>query len=326
MRVARILEFMRSVYHSSPAIWVLEFRRRFLGYDALPAVITATPPPTPPSLAKAPVTGKASPAKAPLARRLDANYFARRDPLAQSLIERVRAGEELYEVLKGFNARDYEERLVEYPYFANWLMKLEKGLDLLDVGCVMNNKLVSGILKDRCNNVCLSNVAREPVVFALNPVSYHLAPLDYAFPGGEEFPLVTCFSTIEHIGYDNSQYGCKDPAKYTTPNIEPLVAAFKKLARLTAPGGSLLLSVPYGYREAVVHPVTFKVASQIFDYDSMKEGLEALESEGVSGELEVLTAKGYGWERTEPSTCRERYADGCPAAGAVAMVKGTKRK
>ena len=86
----------------------------------------------------------------------------------------------------------------------------------------------------------------------------------------------------------------------------------------------MLISVPFGFREAIVHPITGKVASQVFDFPAIEEGIVALKGE-VTSKVEVFAARGTGWELTNPSTCNLRYADGCPAASAVALIHGTKR-
>lgn len=260
----------------------------------------------------------------PLARKLDATYFARRNPLTQKLMEQVRSGENFYQVMQGFRGKDYDDRVVEYPYFVTWLLRQETGQDILDVGCVLNNKLVSNILKERCKRVWLSNLVVESQVFVQNSVFYHLAGLHDAFPDGEQFPLVTCLSTIEHIGYDNSQYGSKISAKYTEPALEPLTQSLHKLGMLVAPGGELLVSVPFGYREAVTHPATGKKSSQIFDATAIEAGMEALHNSGIATEFEVMAATEQGWEIAAPKTCQARYADGTPAAGAVAFITGKK--
>lgn len=262
--------------------------------------------------------------KPPVARRLDAAYLAKRDALIQSLIERVRQNEDLDKVLQGFTGRDFDERVVEYPYFVHWLLQQEQGLDLLDVGFVLNNKLVSNTLLERCGRVWLCNVIREPEIFVCNPVTYLEATLEQACPGGEKFPLVTCLSTIEHIGYDNSQYGSAEPGKYTQPALEPLVESLQKLAALLAPGGNLLVSVPFGYRETLVHPGTGKIVSQVFDFAALQQGVARLGQAGVTAEIEVFAATATGWELTEGRTFSGRYADGCPAACAVAFIKGKK--
>jgi len=299
----RFTELAQKLYRTSPAEWALGLRSRLQKFFPL----------------------REKPAETPFARILDTFYFARRDPMIQQLVERIRAGEDLYAVLQGFNAKNTDERVLEYPYFVDWFLKQANKTSVLDVGCVLNNKIVSSILSEYCNYVWFCNVAMEKNVFVNNPVYYHIAGLAKSFPGGESFPLITCLSTIEHIGFDNSQYGCLTPAQYTTPTLEPFIESFKKLAQLMSPGGNLLISVPFGYKEALVHPATGKIASQVFDYGSLKEGEAVLYSEGVACEVEVLAAQKNGWEQVDAATCNLRYADGCPAAAAIAMIKCKKK-
>ncbi|NDJ52432.1 MAG: class I SAM-dependent methyltransferase [Chloroflexi bacterium] len=251
-------------------------------------------------------------------------YLERRQIYAQRLVERVRQGEPLDGVLSGFNARNFDERLAEYPYFVWWLYQQEPNQDLLDVGCTLNNKVVSRALLDRCRQVWLTNPAYEAVLHVMNQAFYHVSKLEEAFPDGKQFPLVTCLSTIEHIGYDNSQYGKPSPGQYGEPSVEPLVSSLMQLVRLMQPGGRLLVSVPFGYRQGLIHPVTMEVFSQVFDAPSIQVGLDALEKAGVSATVTVYQIGERGWDQVAPEESHARYADGTPGAGAVAFITGQK--
>ena len=298
----RHIEFIKKLYHLSPSQLVnaIRLRRRKASYR------------------------RANPS-APLARKLTPFYYSRRDPLIQKAVERIWLGEDLNAVMRGFKGNAYDDRMIEYPYFAAWLMQRQTGLDILDVGCVLNHRLIANFLLERCNRVWLCNPSVEYKLYIRNPVFYHVATLERSFPGGEQFQLVTCLSTIEHIGYDNSHYGSDDPPRYHRPAAEPLLNSLAKLSRLVAKGGSLLISVPFGYREALVHPATFKIASQVFDYPALLQGKEVLGQGGVDCEIETFAATDNGWISTDPRHVDARYADGCPAAGAVAFIKGKKR-
>jgi len=297
MKISRILW---QAYNTSPAEWVKLMRLRLA-----------------PFLFKKVNT---------LTTLLSKTYFAKRDPLVQYLIEQIREGKELEQTLEGFKGKNYDERIVEYPYFINWLLQQKKVNNILDVGCTLNNKLVQNTLKERCNNVWLCNVAIESKIYVTNSVFYHISSLEKVSPNNKKFPIITCLSTIEHIGFDNSQYGDKTPAKYTKPTDKPLLVSLRKLAKLLKLGGKLLVSFPYGYREVVIHPKTCKIASQVFDFSSVKKGLSILKSEGVTSKVEVFKATNTGWVKTDPKTFNKRYADGCPAASAVALITGQKNK
>jgi hypothetical protein len=262
----------------------------------------------------------------PQARILDSAYFARRNPLVQSLIERIRSGEPLASVLRGIPARQYDERLLEYPVFADWLLSHKIGSDILDVGCVLNNRLVSNLLGERCGAVWFCNPSVEQVWPLTNPTFYHVADLTKAFASGPRFPLVTCLSTIEHIGYDNSQYGGDQPGQFTDPRPETLADACRSLIALTAPSGALLITVPYGFAEALVHPVTRKIASQVFNERGLQNAVTTLRNDLVDCEYRVFQAFEDGWTQVDPASCTARYADGCPAAAAVAVITATRAR
>lgn len=307
------MNVLQKLYYNPPQIWVSAVRARLRRMFRPGA---AAPSQEQGARAVHPQTG------APLADLLDEEYFARRDPLIQSLIERIRRGEPFADVMQGFDAREFDERVAEYAFLTQWLLEREKGLELLDVGCVVNNRLVTNLLLERCGQVWLCNPALEPRITVPNPLFYHVADLADSFPGGERFPMVTCLSTIEHIGYDNSQYGIRTEGLFTEPQTATLISAMSKLATLTAPGGHLLVSVPFGHREALIHPVTNKVASQVFDHESLAEGLDALRQKGVSYDVHVLEARPEGWLQVSPEECHVRYAESSPAAAAVALIAG----
>lgn len=55
------------------------------------------------------------------------------------------------------------------------------------------------------------------------------------------FDTVTCVSTIEHVGHDNSRYG----SDRTDAGQEDVVA-LAEVARVVRPGGRVLITVPFG--------------------------------------------------------------------------------
>ncbi|MDR3696330.1 hypothetical protein [Mucilaginibacter sp.] len=235
-----------------------------------------------------------------------------------AVVDKVLKGESIYDALKGFDATKTQERVAEYGFFSS-ILKDFTDIAVLDVGCVLNNRNVNTVLKEHCNSVWFCNVAVEPICID-SPVYYHISTLEKAV-FSFKFPLVTCLSTIEHIGYDNSQYNSSIPAEYTTPQNGTLIASVNKLATFVAPGGTLMVSVPFGYREVVKHPLTGKKSSQIFDSESTKLALEALVSQGFKAELFVFEALNDGWVKVDPENCHSKYGLITPGAGAVAIIK-----
>ena len=257
-----------------------------------------------------------------LAKILSEKYFKESNRFIVSLIDRINNGENVEAVLKGFDGTKFTERIVEYTYFASWIKDV-KSDTILDVGSVLNNDNVNMLLKEKFKSIWFCNVASESIVLD-TPVYYHISSLNNAFPQNEKFPLVTCLSTIEHIGYDNSQYGSFIPAIYDTPQQKPLHELIKKLLKLVEKNGKLLISCPYGFREVLIHPATLKKASQVFDYESVKIEIEFLKENGFDVDFSVFQSFKEGWLKVDPTKCNAKYADNCPAAQAVSIISATK--
>lgn len=230
------------------------------------------------------------------------------------------SGISLEKALTGFPGREYGERVVEYPYVADWMQRKGFSGSICDVGCVLNNEVIAGRVSSRFREVWFCNPAVEPITLD-PPVNYHISPLDKAFPDGSKFDAVTCLSTIEHIGYDNSQYGANLPAELKEPSDKPFLDALEKLVSLVKPGGHLLVSVPFGQREVRIHRKTKKLAFQVFDSSSLEAGKKLLKSHGLEVEAVVYAAREDGWLPVAPDTQGLRYGGGLPAAGAVLLME-----
>lgn len=258
------------------------------------------------------------------APQVDADFVARQDHHLRPILDRLALGESLDELLSGFDGQRFGERVVEYPYTAQWLLDGPTGEDLLDVGCVLNKALMAPLMAEHCRSLWLCNPALETPDVPGIPLFYHLAPLSEAFPGGQQFLGVTCLSTLEHIGFDNSHYGVEAPARFDRPTLEPITESLHHLARLVAPGGRLLISVPYGLREVVIHPATGRPSSQVFDQPAITEFLRLLHQDGLEAEAEIFVADEEGWRRSDVEPVERHYGEGCPGAAAVALVRARR--
>lgn len=260
-----------------------------------------------------------------LTSKLGAEYFNMAAPFIKQLVDRIRVGQPLQNVLRNFDGRLFTERVVEYPYFVSWLLDGLEGEVLLDVGGVLNNDLVVDVIKERCSEIIFCNAGKEPEIFGDSSFAHYLiSEIEKAVFAEGAFSLVTCLSTIEHIGFDNSQYGIKTPARYSMATDEPLLQVAALLAKALVPGGRMLLSFPYGKREVIEHPATKKIASQVFGVQSIKLLRRMLRELGVKMKIDVFQAQSNGWIKVTPTTCSARYAENCPAAAAVALISGVK--
>jgi glycosyltransferase involved in cell wall biosynthesis/SAM-dependent methyltransferase len=120
------------------------------------------------------------------------------------------------------------------------------------------------------------------------------------------FDLVYCISTIEHIGRDNTGYGLAD---------EPLdregdVRSLREMARILAPHGRLLISVPFGRREE-------RGWFQQYDTAAWEALVASSPLEVEEQEVYRLTEEGWVYEVEPRSMELLSYGDGVPAARGV---------
>jgi len=126
----------------------------------------------------------------------------------------------------------------------------------------------------------------------------------------ETFDLVWCISSLEHIGMDNSSYGESRSDDATAEE------ALAEMVRITRPGGSILVTVPYGKFE---NHGWFRN----FDQDSLQDLLESVRPHGSVHELYFAHAQGGGWCRSDAEDLRTTgYLDegNAGAAGLAAVV------
>jgi SAM-dependent methyltransferase len=136
-----------------------------------------------------------------------------------------------------------DERVIEYP----WLYARRPFGRLLDAGSTLNHEHVLARFQPESSWLCVTTLAPEEAAFTERGISYVYSDLrDLPFRDGY-FDTVICASTLEHVGMDNRLYG-SDAEVADDPGIEQ-AAALAELLRVTAPGGRVLVTVPYGRPE-----------------------------------------------------------------------------
>lgn len=130
------------------------------------------------------------------------------------------------------------ERVVEIP----WVISRYRGeRRVLDIGPAFAHPLYTQRLSSlgipELHGVDLS--ARRIARMRLSRADVRAMP----YPDGY-FDLVLCISAIEHVGLDNSRYGLED-----APGAAGDIAALREMRRVLAPGGRILITVPFGRRE-----------------------------------------------------------------------------
>jgi SAM-dependent methyltransferase len=265
-------------------------------------------------------------------RALPRTFFPAREEILRPIMAEVKArGAFAPELLGRCDLASFDERVVEYPVALGALIELGRRGEkrLLDVGCVLNNVIISDYVRRHAGSIWLWNasleqpVYRDDLIYVVSDLRQPILPEDV------QFDLVTCLSTLEHTGMDNTRYGGK-PAEFSGTIADPerfAIAGLRNVARYVAPGGRLLVSVPFGPFEFVyVYGQGDKPIYYTFDRARLEKLAQTLD--GFDVQLSAYKVEpGTGWVLTELDDYQTmlRHADGCVSAGGVAFVDAVRR-
>ena len=156
----------------------------------------------------------------------------------------MKAGDGKY----GWNDAGIDERVVEYPWLFERVAALARSdARILDAGSVVNHwRILDRWRSAGFPPVSMVTLGYEGFARVANEARYEFADLRRLPYRDQWFTIVLCLSTIEHVGMDNRIYG-SDVDAASKPTTEAR-RAMAELHRVTATGGTLLLSVPYGAR------------------------------------------------------------------------------
>lgn len=136
-----------------------------------------------------------------------------------------------------------DERIVEYPWLLSHIgTEVEK---LLDAGSALNFETILTHPALQEKKVTIANLNPESNCFWRRGVSYVFEDIRNLPFLPDTFDAVTCISTLEHIGMDNTKIYTKD-LHFKENKTEDYLIALTELKRVLRPGGSLYLSVPFG--------------------------------------------------------------------------------
>lgn len=274
----------------------------------------------------------------PLRRRFEggqlkqypSDFFIRQDAALRPLLSEVLRGGGITDTL--FLRPElsvFDERVVEYPVALASLIQASvcDHVHVLDAGCVLNNPSISEYVSKLVSMVWFLNASFEPLhyeenaAYILSDIRRHRLSTDLGYH------LVTCLSTLEHIGMDNTRYG-GNPAEFSgeLKNPEKLALdALHSLLPLVKPGGKLLVSVPFGpFEYLYLHgrprdPIYYTFNERMLS--TLADGLGGFEPS--TSIYKVVPQQ--GWVRTSiHDQDILRYGDNCAGAGAVAFIEATR--
>jgi glycosyltransferase involved in cell wall biosynthesis/SAM-dependent methyltransferase len=192
------------------------------------------------------------------------------------------------------------ERVVEIPWT---LSRYEGEQRVLDLGYAF----ASGVYLSALLDMGIPALHGLDIAVLSVPGMHRVAADARVLPYRDRsFDLVLCVSTIEHLGLDNTRYGL--PFEQRDPGA-PL-RSLKEIARVLAPGGRLVLSIPFGRREE---------RGWMFqhDADSWEELVGGSPLTVVEQETFRLDAEGWGRVNDLRAMGLLSYGDEAPAAKGV---------
>jgi SAM-dependent methyltransferase len=203
---------------------------------------------------------------------------------------------------EGYGAT-FDERLVELP----WVFAQQPSGRVLDAGSALNHDWVLRRLVPRVDQLDIVTLAPEPESFTALGISYVYADLRELPLRDGLYDTIVSVSTLEHVGMDNRHYGANQGA--ASDVREQGQRAVRELRRVLAPGGRMLITVPFGRAEQ--HGWLRQ-----FDREQLDELIAAADPAEV--ELRVWRNED-GWTPVEPEAAADaRYGE--HKAGAVAAV------
>lgn len=237
---------------------------------------------------------------------------------------------ELAPLLENRAYSELSERMVEYPWTIWNIARLARGgrYHLADAGCVMNRGIVVDYVLRACEMVWFMNPAREPLAYNRRAAYIICDIREHCLPESIRFKVITCLSTLEHVGLDTKRYGgpggeinvdVDRPEKNAIPMVEALYD-------LLMPGGTLLISVPYGPFEYVYDYGSELPAYYTFDRSRADALLAPVISRGADvASIAYKVVPDRGWIKTSVDDEEIlRYAERCSCAGGILLSVITK--
>lgn len=191
-----------------------------------------------------------------------------------------------------------DERTVEYLWVCSRLKLEDK--KILDAGSALNFPYLLGSRSLGSRDVTLCTLAPETPHYKDARISYIYNDLRELMLKDKYFDVVTCISTIEHVGMDNTLLYSENEG-HKESSLDDYLDVIYELKRVLKEGGKLLLTIPYGTYENYGW-------LQQFDAKMVEKVITAFEAK--SYELEYFRYIDDGWVRSDAQNCsNDSYFD-----------------
>lgn len=184
-----------------------------------------------------------------------------------------------------------DERIVEIPWIIKEI-KNKKG-NLLDAGSSLNFYKFLSYLK-KFDKIFITTLFPENNFYNKLKISYTYEDISNLSFKDKFFDVVTCVSTLEHIGYDNKIYNHGNHKNFQKKKNH-LNLVLKNLYRVLKKKGVLLITVPYGKYGSYQN-------MQQFDEKALKKIFKILNARKVL--VEYYKATKNKWTKTNKFLCK----------------------
>jgi hypothetical protein len=165
----------------------------------------------------------------------------------QHEIERVlKAGTFNDQKLASGYGRGIDERIVEYPWLLSRLPK--NSGRLLDAGSSLNHRFLLNSKPLQNKEITISTLAPESDAWWRRGISYVYEDFRLSCFRDGYFDWITCISTLEHVGLDNTLLYTGDTSKQENSR-EDAYMVMHEFRRMLRPKGSLYMTFPFGKRQ-----------------------------------------------------------------------------
>jgi SAM-dependent methyltransferase len=162
-------------------------------------------------------------------------------------------------------------RVVEHPWVLSRIPQSEKG-NLLDAGSALNFKEILEFPSFRNKQITIINLEPETDCFWDRGISYVFGDMRNLLFKDNYFDYITCISTLQHIGMDNTIFYTKN-LKYKEEKPFDFEKTISELKRVLKRRGKLFITVPFGKYQNFgwLQQFDFKLVNKILETFRPKE-------------------------------------------------------